>query len=179
MVRKATPQQELDEATLAIVPGRKSRGPKQKLIDPQAPLPGAMKRVGPRPEPSAKEIKEADPKHLREKFDLYCRLLAEHYGEPVPALAAVFGISLEEAAERQAELHNEITRATSAMTQRDLFSMLNISKEHRTARLKTMMYCDNPAVSLKAMDMLNDMDGNAKSSGDTWEEWIALAIKQK
>lgn len=176
MARK--PAEIADDATLPIVSGRKTKTTNQRLIDPQAPLPGAMKRVGPNLAKRSPE-KKADPKHLRDRYALYCRLLAENYGNPAPALAEVFDISIEEAQLRQVELHTEITRAMQGVSTRELFTMNQMSKEHRLMHLRSLMYHPNPAVSLKAMDMLNELDGATKSSGDTWEEWIGLALGRK
>jgi hypothetical protein len=178
MARKRV-EQEMDEATLPIVSGRKTKATGGKLIDPQAPLPGAMKRVGPKPAQTAASIKKADPKHLREKFNEYCKHLATHYGDPVPALALTFNISEVEAEERQTELHNEIMRAMQGMTTRDLLAQNGMSKEHRLMRMKQFMYSENPVAAIKAMDMIGELDGATKSSGDTWEDWIAMSVKQK
>lgn len=177
MPRKRSIQQDLDDATLPIVPGRKPS--KQTLLDPQSALPGAMKRVGPKLAATEREQAKSDPKHLRQRFSLYCKQLTLHMGDPVPALAMVFEISLDEAQERQAELHHEIMRAVNNMSQKELFEMNGISKSHRTMVLKDMMYSDMPAARLKAVDMLNDMDGSGKSSGETWESWVALAMGKR
>lgn len=179
MARKKSIQQEIDDSTLPIVPGRKTKVGKQTLLDPQAALPGAMKRVGPKPLQSATQQEKADPKHLRQRFSLYCKQLVEHGGDPVPALAIVFDITVEEARERQVELHQEITKAVNVLSNKELFDMNGISKQHRIMRLREMMYSDHPAVVLKSMDMLNDMDSGNKSSGDTWEEWAAMAMGKR
>jgi hypothetical protein len=178
MPRKKTAQQEVDDATLPIIPGRSTRN-RQTLLDPQAALPGAMKRVGPKPVQTEKQQNRADPKHLRQRFALYCKELAAKMGDPVPSLAVAFDITIEEARERQVELHTEITRAVNVMSTKELFDMNGISKQHRIMRLREMMYSDHPAVILKAMDMLNDYDGSNKSSGETWEEWAAMAMGKR
>src|SRR5215813_6100872 len=174
MPRKKLIQDDVDEATLPIVPGRRTaKASKQQLLDPQAPMPGAMKHVGPKPLSSEKRARQADPKHLRDRFALYCRELAKSFGDPIPALAIVFDIPIEEAREREVELHREITKAVNAMSNKDLFDMHGVSKAHRVMRLREVFYSDNLAGVLKATDMLEEMDSHAKSSGDTWEDWIA------
>ena len=182
MSKTRSAKEQLDEGTLPIVPGRKSRVGKQTLLDPQAPLPGALKRVGPKPVKTKEQLAEqekSDPKHLRQRFSLYCKKLAEYGGDPVPALAVVFDVTEEEARERQVELHQEITRAVNVLSNKELFDMNGISKQHRLMRLREMMYSDHPAVVLKSLDMLNDMDTGSKSSGDTWEEWAAMAMGKR
>lgn len=180
MPRKKSEADLLDDATISIVPGRKSKPTRGKLLDPQAPLPGALKRVGPLAEKEdtkqQKLVIKADQKILRAKFDQYCRELTKSYGDPVPALAIVFDISEDEARERQVELHDEITRAVNSLSTKDLLDMSGLSKPYRIMKLKLAMNSDNPAAMLKAIDMLNDMDGASKTSGETWEEWIASAL---
>jgi hypothetical protein len=172
--KKQSAQQEIDDATLPIVPGRRTTRTRQTLLDPQAPMPGAMKHVGPVSPTQVEHRKEkADPKHLRDLFPLYCRELGKSMGDPAPALAVVFDIPIQEAQERQVELHHEITRAVNAMTNKELFDMHGISKAHRMMRLREILYSDNLAGVLKATDMLEEMDSHSKSSGDTWEDWIA------
>lgn len=178
MARKKSAHQEVEDATLPIIPGRSTKN-KQTLLDPQAALPGAMKRVGPKPIQTEKQQNKADPKHLRQRFSSYCKELVKSAGDPVPAIAMIYGISEEEAREREIELHSEIMRAVNNMSQKELFEMNGISKAHRTMVLKDMMYSDIPAARLKAVDMLNDMDGSSKSSGDTWEEWAAMAMGKR
>ena len=178
MGRKSIKEQ-IDDAQLPIISGRTTKH-QQKLLDPQAPLPGALKRVGPRVSRETKtQTKQSDPKHLRERFAAYCTALADNYGNPAQALAVVFDIPIEEAREREVELHTEITRAMQGVSTRELFSMNQMSKEHRMLRLRDFMYSPLPAVALKAMDMLNELDGATKSSGDTWEEWAAMALGRK
>jgi hypothetical protein len=174
MPRKPHVQDDIDDATLPIVPGRRTTRSRQTLLDPQAPMPGAMKLVSPR-RPLKRERSEprSDPKHLRNLFPLYCKELGKSFGDPVPALAIVFDIPIEEARERQVELHHEITRAVNAMSNKELFDMNGISKAHRMMRLREIMYSDNLAAVLKSTDMLEEMDSHSKSSGDTWEDWIA------
>jgi hypothetical protein len=173
MARKQSVQEEIDEATLPIVPGRRTTRPRQTLLDPQAPMPGALKHVGPKRIESVKDRKKADPKHLRDRFSLYCRELGRTYGDTPRALALVFDIPLEDAQARESELHQEITRAVNTMSNKDLFDMHSISKPHRMMRIREIFYSDNLPAVLKATDMLEEMDSHAKSSGDTWEDWIA------
>jgi hypothetical protein len=181
MPRKQTVQQELDEATLPIIPGRRTTRARQTLLDPLASMPGAMKHVGPRPVDKPKrELKEADPKHLRDRFGLYCKELARHFGDPVPALAIVFDISIEEAGSMSIELHQQMMRAVNTMSNKELFDMHGLNKAHRMMRLREIFYSDNLAGVLKATDMLEEMDSHAKSSGDTWEDWIAsVSVREK
>jgi hypothetical protein len=173
MARKQSVQEEIDEATLPIVPGRRTTRPRQTLLDPQAPMPGALKHVGPKRIESAKEKKKADPKHLRDRFTIYCQELGKTYGDTARALALAFDIPLEEAQARKGDLHQEITRSINAMSNKDLFDMHGISKPYRMMRLREIFYSDNLAAVLKSTDMIAEEDSHAKSSGDTWEDWIA------
>jgi hypothetical protein len=173
MSKKPSVKEELDDGTLPIVPGRRTTRTRQVLLDPQAPMPGALKNVGPKPVKTEKQRNRVDPKHLRDRFALYCRELAKSYGDPVPALAIVFDVSIEEAQLREVELHHEITRAVNVLSNKDIFDMNGVSKAHRVMRLREVFYSDNVAAVLKATDMLEEMDSHAKSSGDTWEDWIA------
>lgn len=164
-----------EEARLPI--SGKSKRPSQKLIDPKALLPGPLVRVG--GNVPSQQYQSADPKHLRERYNQYTRALVESNGNPVPALAIVFQISEHEALQRQVALHDELTASMQGMTTAQIFKANDLDKNARIMLLREKVFSGIPAVSLKALDMINDLDSTSSSSDDSWENMVAMALGRK
>lgn len=175
------------DATLPLVVTRTGSGGKAHhgtLLDPRAAMPGAVKHVGGDRQAEVPATTAGDRADLRRKYFEYVHWLAHpaevrDQGNPVPALAAVFGISLEEAERRQVELHDAMTNAVRSMPFGETLRKKNAGVEARVARLAELMYSPDPKTALVATKLLNDMDEGATTSSDeTIEDHIARLLGQ-
>lgn len=140
------------------------------LMDPKLPLPGPIKRVaGQRPQ---KQQRVA----VKDRYDTYLRLLRQYNGDPVPALAAVFGITEEEAQENATVLHKELVKGTDVDRPMDeLLTSLDLTQPAVLGVIRRHLYSDHPAASLKAADMIRDMWGDS-NVGESIEDLVRMAL---
>jgi len=165
-----------DEATLPISIGKwkGSKSVKGKLVDPTAALPGNMKSVG--GNLSVKTARNKTDKQLQQKAKQYMRHLVMFQGDQVKALMATYGISEQEAETEQEHLHGDLLRVTHGLTITDILKSEDLDRNSRVQILRNHVFSPNPAVSLKALDAINDLDGAARQGGDSWESFVALAL---
>lgn len=158
-------------------------GHNQKLLDPTAALPGAIKQVSNQKplEPDALERAKED---LRRKY----RLFLQRYrlelarsetnfdlpGNPlVRALAETFGISIEQAWDRQHDLHAQMVEASKGVSISELMRRHGLSQEARVAILSHHANSLDPKVSLVAIKVANEMDdAGGASAADSFEAWL-------
>lgn len=177
-----------DDSTAPLIITRSGSGGKGghgKLLDPHAAMPGAVKRVGgdnrDGDDPIAADL--GNKAELRRKyFEFVHRLADRNYADPsdpVPALAATFGISNEQAMLRQSELHDALTNSTRSQVFGDTLRKTNTDVHARTARLSDFMYSPDPKISLVAIKILNDMDeGSTSAAEETIEDHIAALLDE-
>jgi hypothetical protein len=121
----------------------------------------------------------ADKNEKRTAEDLstkYARALVAYNGNIEKALAKVFNISEEDALMNMAELHNK-ARASSRINANatDMMERHDLTSEVRMAKLREHMFSPIPAVSLKAIDAISELDATAKAKriGTSWETFVA------
>ena len=105
----------------------------------------------------------------------YAKALIAQQGDVVGALANVFDVTKEYALANMIALHERArgaSRANNSMS--DMIERHDLTTEIRLAKLREMLFSDAPAVSLKAMDMIGEMDATAKSKriGTSWESFV-------
>lgn len=155
---------------------RKNRGrpKKEETDDPRAPIAvGTLETPPQKPHiPDEVQIEGA------QRYTLYARALVANGGQPIPALMAAFGIEEKEAVERAIELRDEIRKySRSGVSLQELLEKHDLTSELRIATLREMLFSTNPAVKLKAIEMIDQMDVTAKSRriGTTWDDIVRVA----
>ena len=112
-----------------------------------------------------------DARELQLKF---ARNLVAFRGDKLPALAATFDCTIEEATRDMLMLSRRITGAAKAIP-----STAEVIEDHdlgvnvRVAKLREHLHSPKEAVSMKAIDMINDMDATlrSKKQGTSWEHF--------
>lgn len=177
MSKRAEPILEADTDAVVVRTGKKRKG-KQELLDPRSSLPGAIKTVGGNRPAHGEKAETENQAKVRRQYVAYLQALVRHNGNQIPALAEAYGISEIEAERKQVDLHDRLVRSAKGLSQSELMRRYDLGPEVRTFLLRAHAFSPNPAVSLKAIDMLNDIDGANKAgrSGETFESWLALLV---
>lgn len=153
-----------------------------KVIDPTTPLPGAMRRVGGNaPVDESTLAQKKEQKELIKRFKVYSKTLSLNGGNQVNALCAAYGITEHDAEEHQIKLHDELMKAARGLTTSEVMKMNDVDKNARIMLLKSHMYSSEPGPSLKAIDLLHQIDSASRGADESWETWVtsALAAKKK
>lgn len=152
--------------------------PHKNTRDPREPLStGGFEDEAPALTGKATKIDVALEKRSSENLaTFYARALIAYNGDVVKSLATVFGVTEGEAELNMVELHEKARSSSRANTSiSDMFERHDLTPEIRFAKLREMMFSPQPAVALKAIDMLNDQDATAKAKriGSTWESFVS------
>ena len=142
----------------------------QQLIDPHAPLPGAIKIVSDqRPPRRGRGVAESD----RAKYALYLEELVRTGGDVASALATALNIPLEEAHEKRAELHAEMLEKGMGRSVSKVLRESDLNAEGRIAVLRSLVYSGVPAAQLRAIDLLSEMDqGRGEDENASYEAFV-------
>lgn len=164
------PEDDGDNVVIQFGPRARHQEATGTLMDPKLPLPGPIKRVqGQRP-PKQQRIA------VKDRYDTYLRLLRQFNGDPVPALAAVFNITEDEAHENATELHKTLVKGTDVDRPMDeLLTSLDLTQPAVLGVIRRHLYSDHPAASLKAADMIRDMWGDS-NVGESIEDLVRMAL---
>jgi hypothetical protein len=156
---------------------RHAHGTHQELLDPRQPIAdGQMANVTPG--------RETADKGSRERFTMYARNLIGTHGDIVKAVCLTLGKDPEnddDVADVTANLakYHEQIRAASRNNRNigELFETHDVTLEVRVVMLRELMFHPDPAVRLRAIDFLNEMDETSKAAriGSSWEETVRLA----
>jgi len=158
-----------------LVPGPRRHRPAR---DPREPLPVGV--IEEEPVALTGVATKIDPVAMEKRSSeniatFYARALVAYEGDVAKALATVFGISREEAELNMVELHERARSSSRANTSvSDMFERHDLTSEVRLAKLREMLFSPTPAVALKAIDMLGDLDATSKAKrmGTTWESFV-------
>lgn len=161
-------------------------GHHQRLLDPTAALPGAIKHVSsqkPLEPDDLERAKEQLRRAYREFLAQYRIELARENADAPPmvrALATVFGISHEQAALQQYDLHAQMVEASKGISVSELMRRHGLSQEARVAILAHHTYSLDPKVSLVALKVANDMDdAGGASAADSFEAWLDVIADER
>lgn len=138
--------------------------------------------------PIKRKLTAADRKHRREaqaeqqmranRYDRYLDLVREYAGDREAALAAVYGLTKEAARAQLRELLTDVQsgRATSSVSQ--TLENYDLSLTARANLLRTHAYSDNPAASLKAVQLAGELEGNRADLG-SFEDYLRISRSQE
>ncbi len=156
MPRKAKPEPQAVDVSLPVVR-------KVPQGDPRDPLPmGATMEM----QPQTGEVRRIDGGDASKRLlDRYSRALIAHGGDPIPALAQAFELPEAEVAPRMVELHERIVER------------YDVTQHVQIAMLRQHLFAPDPKVSLKAIEMLREMDATSKSKriGSSFEKFMFTA----
>lgn len=149
--------------------------PRQHLIDPLAPMPGGVIKLV---KDQRTKVPRSEKAASQQVYRDYLANLVRYAGDGPQALSTTLGISLARAQSEFAELHNNLLKNVTPRSISEVLKEIDLHKEARLAILKQHAYGSVPAASLKAIDMLNDMD-SVRSQDDTSYEAYIRAVQDK
>jgi hypothetical protein len=172
------------EATLEIdYPKGLSEG---RYYDPLAPLAGPIENITPQPEEKrAKRSKmtaltseQVEAAKIRAtRYDMFIEKLVRNFGNEVDALAYAFGVE-----NTVIEADIESYRAelgvgfSSNLSIADLMEKAFLGKLARVQLLRRHAYDSDPKVSLVALKLAMDLDGDKHDRGTTYESYLRLVL---
>jgi hypothetical protein len=155
-------------------------------IDPYRTLPGAIpdaivptgkrKRGRPRKD-DAEAMVRAEAKRKLQRYDRYLDALIAMQGDTDAALAVVYGISPMEAQDRHDDLLVDVQAGVPASSMSEMMKRRDLDKAARVTILRKWVFSANPAASLKALDMLGDLEEGQADAG-SYEMYVKLALQE-
>jgi hypothetical protein len=173
-----------DEQILNLpVPVVPSHREHEHRVDPWQSLPGAM--PDPNPSKPKKQRKDEVEQQIRERgkmrlkrYDRFLDDLAACAGNEVHALAMTYSVSQEEARERYNELMEDVQAGVATSSISDDLHRYHAGKAARARVISRWLYSNNPAASLKAADMANELDSGGPDLG-SFEQYARNAASRK
>lgn len=126
---------------------------------------------------AAKEAAEHDISMRIGRHKRYLDALAEFGGSQEQALAEVYGLSVDETRMRRAELQRDVNSGMGTISQEEILRGNDLSFEARAKVLRSHMYSSVPAASLKAIEILGNIEGNRSDLGD-FETYLRIVKEQ-
>lgn len=153
-------------------------------VDPYQAPPGAVvvqpKRSSTQHEVIDKPTKEQlaqreqarqDQKVRSERYIVYLETLTSTGGNQDMALAAAYGITVEQAHEHRFELLADVRSGMGGTSLAELLERNDLGMAERISVYRRHVFSDNPAASLKALSELQEMDGQ-KADRDGFESYL-------
>jgi hypothetical protein len=164
-----------------------ARPKKHHHEDAYESLPGAVANVKRGPEEPAPPTRanlalaadvRADQEMRAARYDRYLEALASNMGDAVAALAEAFEITQEQARANQRALHAEVRSGSGGSDIAPILERADLDIVARVRVLRQHVYSNVPAASLKAIDMLSEMEGSGGNVG-SFEQYLRLAKARK
>lgn len=180
--------QTLESPILMLPPGKpRHRHPHED--DPYESLPGGVPRVEVTGhEPITRKLSRAEEQQrsvaLSEqamratRYTRYLEAMVRLGGDQIAALAEVYELTPQDVEERHLELQADVRAGIGTSVLADVLEKNDLSVAARAAVLRKHLYSTNPAASLKALDLVNDMEGDRADFG-SFESYLRLAKGQK
>lgn len=154
---------------------------REHRVDPYRMLPGA---VPPEDAPKRRrgrkknEDKIAEARaHARwrmERYDRYLDALSDMHGDTIGALAIVYQVPLEVAEQKRSELLADVQTGLATASFAEQLVRLDLDRNARLAMLRKHVYARNPAQSLKAIEMVSELDSKSPDVG-SYEHYVRMA----
>ena len=154
----------------------------EHLEDPLTPMVGATEAHEP-PKRRKRNVQgeeiavtTAERKRAGERYLRYLDLVIACNGDRRAALALLYDVEIDEVLERENELHAEVMAGAGVASMGDLLKKNDVAKETRVALLKRHAFSPVPAASLKAIDMLGEMDNDKSDQAGRYESYLAAIL---
>lgn len=186
MPRRVNPEDTLEHVQHLPVPVPATHKERQHRVDAYRPFDGGVpvvqehvpKRRGRRRKDELASIEQAEAKRRSERYDRFLDALIALGGDTDSALAIVYGISVQEATERHDELHADVLAGVPTSSISEMLERRDLSQAARLTLLRRHAFSPNPAASLKALDMLAELDSGRGQDAGTYEQYVRLAMAQ-
>jgi hypothetical protein len=176
-------QQDGQEIGILMLPPPKTSHKHEHREDPYESPPGAvphvvssapLKRKLTAAEKKQQSELRAEHKMLATRHAAYLDALGENGGDRVKALSHVLGISEDDVRPQLLDLLAEVRRGLAVSPLGELLERNGLDLAARVNILRGHAYSDNPAASLKAVDLVQEMQGQTSDTG-SFENYLRLA----
>jgi hypothetical protein len=143
---------------------------------PNTPVPGAatpIKRKMTKQEIADRTEAQLEQKMRGERYARYLDAMVEHMGDQELALADVYGIKVEDVRVRRLELQADVRQGIGKTQLSDVLERADLNIQSRVSLLRRHAFSNNPAASLKAIDMIQDLEGDRADHG-SFESYLRL-----
>jgi len=178
------------EAPPLMLPSPRPTHRHEHEVDPYQSPPGAvpvrlrsestspLKRKMTKADLEARNAARKERAMKAERYARYLEELTDQNGNQEQALAIIFGLQIEEVRLRRLELHAEVRSGLGSTTLADVLERNDLGQVARANLLRKHAYSAIPAASLKALDMVADLDGEHSGLG-SFEDFLRLAKSSK
>ena len=129
-------------------------------------------------EKEQQKLLKREHKALAARHERYLYSLAENNGNRELALAEVFNLSVEEVRPQIVDLLAEVRRGLGVSPLGELLEENGLDLRARIALLRQHAYSEIPAASLKAIDLVQELQGQTSDSG-SFENYLRLSKLSK
>lgn len=185
--RKRVEEPILNGDAILMLPPVRTVSKHEHREDPYESPAGAVPQVI-RVEPLRRKLTEAEKqqqvatrkehKMLATRHARYLDALIEFKGDREQALGDVFGLTPDEVRPQLLDLLAEVRRGLAVSPLGTLLEQQGLDLQGRVNVLARHAYSDNPAASLKSIDMINELAGQGANEG-SFEAYLRLAKLSK
>jgi hypothetical protein len=157
-------------------------------VDPYLSPPGAVALKSVTHEPIKRQLSALEKRQRKEaqveqrmrtaRCNRYFDALADNNGNEEQALALVYQLPIEEVRANFTFLKDDVRSNTGASTLTQVLERNELALAARVRRLRAWVYSENPAASLKALDMVGELEGTRGDVG-SFEDYLRIAKSAK
>jgi hypothetical protein len=126
---------------------------------------------------AARAEAQLEVKARGERYNRYLDAMIEFAGDQEQALADVYGLTVEEVRPRRLELQADVRNGLGSSDLADVLEQNDLTMRARATLLRKHAYSLNPAASLKAIDMVTELEGERSDVG-SFESYLRLIKSQ-
>jgi len=174
------------ELTGAVTIAFPDGAPAEHYYDPYKPMPAGAIDVTPKPKrKKSRGPVEFDEAHVvenrarRQRYDRFIDELIEAGGDKLAALSKTYGIPSDEMKPQMVEYLADVMLGMSTSSVSDMLEVAGIGKQARIAMLRQHIFSSDPKVSLVAIRMAMDLDGDKHTTGTTYEQYLRTVMARK
>ena len=153
-------------------------------FDPLQPLAGPIADVTPgrkkgKKKPGALSAQqESESKARRLRYDTFIDELVKNSGDEVAALAATYGVMTDEIQEKLLAYRTDVALGISSSSVGELMERMNIGKSARVRLLAKHVFSQDDKVSLVALKMATELDGDKHDTGTSYETYLRMVMSK-
>lgn len=160
---------------------------REHVEDAYKSLPGAVVPRGttrepkknPTPADRVMQQERLAEQHVRaDRYARYLDALAENGGDQEGALAEVYGLTVEAVRLQRSDLQEDVRSGIGSSSLAQILERNDLSMAARAHVLRRHVYSESPAASLKALDMVGELDGARGADMGSFEQFLRLAKGQ-
>jgi hypothetical protein len=121
----------------------------------------------------------AETRVRRARYDRFIDELIAAGGDKLAALSKTYGVPSHELAPKINDYLADVMLGMSTSSVADMLEVAGIGKQARIAKLRAHIFDPDPKVSLVAIRMAMDLDGDKHATGTTYEQYLRTVMGRK